>query len=282
MASAVAAAFILIWRSGIAARLACLPLVATQIAWGGDSYFYPTHAMIHQSPIKAVTDLMSAYFRNDTRRLLPFGGWLDAGNSLPKRSKVLVHHSHVHLGLQAMTVSDWAGWQGGLSYAALGSPRAIYDELARWHVTHVLWDSEARSESLADDLAFWRFAKLWTVDARSFRDGITVVRMLPSPPSGHFSDAVLVRVCGALPYADGVYNLSDLSLHDANDTKSHAPIMRLEGAVPRPEIDTAQSAAGLFVLRPACDPTLTSRARSTLRAIGAFGDVELFARPPAP
>jgi|HubBroStandDraft_1064217.scaffolds.fasta_scaffold03588_9 hypothetical protein len=78
---AVAAAFILVWRSGIAARLACLPLIATQIAWGGDAYFYPTHAVIHQSPIKAVTDLMSAYFRKDARPLLPFGGWFDAGTS---------------------------------------------------------------------------------------------------------------------------------------------------------------------------------------------------------
>jgi hypothetical protein len=280
MASAVAAALILVWKSGIAARLACMPLVAAQIVWGGDFYFYPTEGFLGQPRIKMVTDLMSAHFRKDTQPLSPFGGWFDVGSSLPRGAKVLVHQSHIHLGLRAMSVSDWESWQGGLSYGRLGSPRAIYDELAGWGVTHVLWLGNRASDSLAGDLAFWQFVKLNAVDQKTFREGLTLARMPPAPPSGPFSDSVLVRVCGAGPYADGMYKLSDLTLGaDVTDPKmAPAPRMRFDGVSSREQAQAALSEAGFLVLRRACDPTLASVVPASLQAIGARGELELLAR----
>jgi hypothetical protein len=283
MAASVAAALVLIWRSGVVGRLACVPLVGAQIIWGGDVYFYPTDPMLRESPIKSTVDLMSAYFRGDSRRLSPYGGWFDIGSALPKGSKVLVHHSHVHLGLQAMSVSDWEGWQGGISYGQLGSPRAIYSQLADWGVTHLVWGGDVASDSLAGDLAFWRFAKLFAAEPTVFRDGLTLVKMpAVAPPNDASPDTVLIRACGeAKPYADGVYMLSDLTLgaNVSDPASAPAPRLRLEGARD-PRREAALESVQLLVLERACDPAIASLTPASFKAIGARGPLELWARRP--
>lgn len=288
MAAAVAAALVLVWRTGWIGRLATMPLVAAQIVWGGDVYFIPTHAMNNTAPIKLVTDLLSAHYRGDRNRFATYSPWTDIGEHLPAGSKVLVHQSHVHLGLEAMSVSDWGGWQGGLSYARLGTPLAVYERLRSYGVTHVVWLSRNEpwrpneSDSLAGDLVFFRFARLYAVSAQSYGEA-TVARMPPSPPVGPFSDDVLVRACdGGGAYADGYYKLADLALPAETTDRAGAP-------TPRNSMDCPPGAAacdpvlgdvGFVVVKPGCAPAVDGRLRPPYAHIATRGELRLWARSP--
>jgi hypothetical protein len=272
MAACVAATLILVWRTGWLGRLAAIPLVFAQIVWGGDVYFFPAHAMIGQSPIKTVTDLMSSYFRKDSRRLIPFGAWYDIGSVLPKGSKVLLHHSHVHLGLRAATVSDFEVWQGGLSYGRLGSPRAIYDYLRHSGVTHIVLAANPGDDTLAGDLPFDQFAKFYAIDSKPF-GALTLLTMPPGPPSGPFNDKVVVHACGASLYADGVYRVSDLVVFDDVPGPRPAP------EAPFDARGALAAGAGFVVQRPACGASVASTGAG-YQLIGTRGELQLWARPP--
>ncbi len=280
MATGVAAAVILIWRSGWVPRLAVVPLLAAQIVWGGDVYFFPAHAMQHQSPIKTVADLMYSYYRNDSRRLTPFGAWFDIGSVLPKGAKVLIHHAHLRAGLRAMTVSDWEIWQGGISYGRLGDVKGVYDLLHRIGVTHlILTGNQQNFESLAGDLLFWQFATLYATEPRGFGEGLTLAKMPPSEPKGPFGDQVLIRACGgAPPYADGVYRMSNLVVPGDAAPPNPAPAPELPFS---PSMSQNPPRAQFVVLKPGCDPTLSANVSRGFRQIGVHADLQLFALPAA-
>ena len=279
MASAVAAALTLIWQSGFVARIAAVPLVAAQVVWGGDVYFFPSHSMLRQSPVKAVTDLLSAHFRNDPRRFTPYGGWFDVGNALPKGAKVLVHQSHIHLGLRAMSVSDADPLQGGISYGRLGNPQAVYELLRSYGVTHLLWNGNMQWDSLAGDLVFWQFAKVYGVEPKSFANGLTLAKMPSLAPIGPFSSMTIVRACGgAAPYADGVYELADLTLLPQAPDPPPPPTPRLalhdQGRPATHEL----AEAGFAVTKPGCDPTFEATLLASFLQVATRGELQLWAR----
>ncbi|HEY3821406.1 MAG TPA: hypothetical protein VGL81_29770 [Polyangiaceae bacterium] len=285
MAAAVAAALILVWRTGRLGRIATVPLLAAQILWGGDVYFIPTHAMNNTSPIKLVADLLSAHYRGDRNRFATYSPWSDIGQDLPRGAKVLVHQSHVHLGLESMSVSDWGGWQGGLSYARLGDPRAVYERLASYGVTHLVWLSRNEpwrpneSDSLAGDLAFFRFATLYAVDPKRYGEA-TLARMPPSAPEGPFGDHVLVRVCGgAPPYADGYYDLTDLALpaETTDPTLAPQPRSRVDCTPRAAACDPVLGDVAFVVVKPGCDPSVEPRIAG-YRLMTTRGEVQLWAR----
>ena len=288
MAAAVAAALVLVWRTGWIGRLATMPLLAAQIIWGGDVYFIPTHAMNNTAPIKLVTDLLSAHYRGDRNRFATYSPWTDIGEELPRGSKVLVHQSHVHLGLEAMSVSDWGGWQGGLSYARLGNPRAMYERLTSYGVTHVVWLSRNEpwrpneSDSLAGDLVFFQFATLFTEKPKSYGEA-TLARMPASPPAGPFSDDVLVRACdGAGAYADGYYALSDLTLpaEVTDRARAAAPRSRVECPPGAAACDPVLGDVAFVVVKPKCDASIEGRLKPPYRRIATRGELQLWARSP--
>jgi hypothetical protein len=275
MAAGVAAALILIWRSGILGRVAVVPLVATQIVWGGDVYFFPTHAMLNESPIKATVDLFYSFYRNDPRRFTPFGAWYDIGSILPKGAKVLIHNAHIRLGLRAMTVSDWEWWQGGISYGRLGSAGAMYDFLNGIAVTHVLLSPGIDLATLADDLVFWQFAKLYAIEPRSF-GGLTLLKMPPSRPKGPFDDRVVVCAPGSKRgYVDGVYRLSDLAPADDLPVPTPSPETPLIATMSRDLPKTE-----FVVYRSGCDKFPQSTLFASYQLVGSHDDLQLWARPP--
>jgi hypothetical protein len=249
---AVAVVVGLAWRMGHAARAGLVVLVGVQIVWGGDVYFLPTHAMIGGSPVNTTVNLLSSGYRKEYReRFRRLGPTYEVGQRLPPGAKVLLHESHITLGLGAAVVSDWGGWQGGISYGRMGSPRGMYQQLRALGVTHLVWapGSSKEWDSLAGDLLFHDFVTRFA-DGPQPVGGVTLAAMPERPPAdAGWNDQVLYLGCPGR-YAPGLYRLDQLTVPQIapGSAPYPAPLTPLSPA--RPEEQWAR--AGYVVLEAGC------------------------------
>jgi hypothetical protein len=248
MAAATAATMVLAWRAGLVAKVALAVLVVAQVGVGADAYFIPSHAMI-RSPLKRVADmLVLGYQRKYAQRLEVFSSWTAIGATTPRAAHVMLHDNHVHLGLGRRTASDWGGWQFGLSYGRLLTPRAVWEAYRKIGVTHVVWrDSISKGwDSLGGDLVFFDFALRHTLD-RKRAGGHTVAAMPAEAPPDEPAGLVAFFGCGDY-YQDGLYRLSDLA------TPVFGPERRRFAApFERGEVGSLIARAHFVVIDPACD-----------------------------
>jgi hypothetical protein len=214
MAAVVACIGIEVWRLGLGPRIGVVLLVALQLAWGGDTPFIPGHVMNGGTPYQAVITLLSSSYRKDfERRFETYAPFERVKEHVRPGGKLLIHEQHLHLGMAVPVVSDWIGWQGGISYVRMGSPAQIYASLQRMGVSDVLWSATSKGyDSLGGDLAFYSFVTSYTRATTSL-GGQTLSRLVERLPDGGsaFQDKALVLGCGDL-YASGLYRLSDLSV----------------------------------------------------------------------
>jgi hypothetical protein len=194
MAGATYALAYLVHRQLPSLRAALWLLVGLQVVWGGDVYFMPSNDQSHEvdrpSPIKAAVDFLSAGYKGRYEdRLHPFPPWESIGASLPHDAKVLLHERYLRLGLGRMAASDLPGWQGGISYVELGDSRKIAERLRGFGITHVLWETATSHEldSVASDVAFFRFATQWTEEPKTIGP-FTVAVLAPHVPSAEESN----------------------------------------------------------------------------------------------
>ncbi|HEX9619895.1 MAG TPA: hypothetical protein VF989_07165, partial [Polyangiaceae bacterium] len=213
IAAATAAMLILIWRQGgRLARAGASALVALQIVWGGDTYFFQTHAMA-RSAVKKTLDLLAAgHEREYEKRFRVQETFQEINEKLPKNARLLLHDNHNHLGIGVERVHDDHMWQYGINYAAQKDPAGIYRLLRDLGVTHIYWerDDAGKGETLAGDLLFYDFVFRRTEERE--RLGPSYLAAMPSePPRGPFDDRVAVLNCKRdLP--QGLYRLGDLAL----------------------------------------------------------------------
>jgi len=197
MAAVVAAVVIRSWESGRASRVAVVGAVALQIVWGADVYAFPTHSLLWNAPAHAVLDLVSSGYRQDWDRRFATGNELETlAPRLPKGSKLLVHESEMHLGSGAMAVTDARGAQGGIDYSALRTPRAIWELLASYGVTHLVWKpgSMRAEQRLSDEVAFLNFA-VRHAEGEGASGALRLARMPARPPPA-MDPAIAVTLCG--------------------------------------------------------------------------------------
>lgn len=274
MASVVAGTFVLTWTAGVVPRIAVCLLFGLQVVWGGDVFFFPTHSMTHAVGAKAAMDLMATGFRKKIgERRQIYGVFGSVGRTLPRGAKVLVHDSHTHLGVNAMSVSDWGSWQGGLSYGRFDSPRALYDRLKEWNVTHLLWSGSREEDALAGDLVFFSFADTYGSRPRPI-EGWKLAR-LPSdpPPATDWANAqVAVFVCSE-DYEPGMYRLRDLNVPKLGRAVFPPPLRRA---------DTPEAARGIladsqFAASDAsCGPRVDVAALGLFKKVGTRGSTGLW------
>ncbi|HEU4534207.1 MAG TPA: hypothetical protein VFS00_08815 [Polyangiaceae bacterium] len=257
MVAFVAAVASLVWRAGLGPRLGFAALAGLQIVWGGDAFTLPSHTMTGVAPLQtAMQTLVTGYQKNYQGRLQPFKAFYDVGTSLPPDAKVLLHHTHLRLGLRRQTVTDWLPVVLGLNYGRLGSPEAAYAQLRAWGVTHLFWHgtSTDASDSLAGDLVFWTLALRNAVGPKTF-SGYTVAALPPEPPAPRGDDVLFVG-CGKT-YQTGVYPLRDLAV-PAPLARPPAPVYPApREALPDLTAKTAQPHADLVsyvVVETACNP----------------------------
>jgi hypothetical protein len=250
MAAVVGALVLRVWQTHLANRVALGALIATQIVIGGDVYFIESHAMIH-APIKATNDLLDAGYRKQyTDRFDVFSNWTSVQKLLPDRAHVLLHDIHDHLGLNRRTSSDWGGWQFGISYGRLLTPRRVWGEYRELGVTHVVWQDKVSEgwDSVAGDLVFFDFALRHTLDQKRAGD-MRVGRVPDEPPPDKVAGSVALFGCNDT-YKSGLYGLSSLTTPVFGPKDRHfAP--PAQAAAPGDELALVKKAA-FVIIDPAC------------------------------
>jgi len=251
MAAATAAMLVLAWRAGRWARGCVSALVAFQILWGADVYFIRSHAMIGDSPLKELVDVVNAGHAGDyeKRRRLHSGSLHKVGERLPKDARVLIHQYHDRLGILRGSVHDTVGWQGAVEYLLLDTPDATVAQWREMGVTHLLFwhDRGATSpEDLARESVFSRALVQWG-DGPEEIDGKLVSKLRSSPRNAE-QTAAPTRIawlgCGGDP---------PLGLYDPRGLGERKPLRELEEqAVHDSALETLADANAL-VLRPSCE-----------------------------
>jgi hypothetical protein len=212
MAAGVAAVAARVWAMGWIARPPLIALAGVQLAWGANAPFIPSHAMLAASPLKAGFDFLATGYAAGPSRLERLGTWETVGQMLKGKARLLLHEEHLHLGVGVPTVSDWIGWQGGISYGRAPAPSSVYDLMRRLGVTHLLWQNGVSRgyDSIAGDIAFFTLAHL--ASEPRYVGGHVVARLPPHrPSSAPFTDRALLLGCGQ-NYASGLFRVSDLTV----------------------------------------------------------------------
>lgn len=215
MAAVTAAMIALAWRQGWIARTLVGLLCAVQVVWGGDVPFLPTHSMVGDTPFREAIRLLSEGYKGHYDERLVVSHTEKVSAALPHDAKVVIHNEHLHHGLERMSVNDRPQFQTGLSYAQLGSPRAVHDQFIRWGVTHVLvppQPSDIEVDSVTANLVFWEFFVNHTEPPISI-GGHQLARLnLTPPPTPPGPDRLVAYfTCKRAPrYTSGLYRLADM------------------------------------------------------------------------
>ncbi len=251
MVAATAGIFAAVWRFGWLPRMAVSALILGQVVWAGDVYFFPTHAMI-RSPIKAVADLLATGFKKQWEKREKWFNWYgEVGRQIPPGSRLLLHEIREHVGVNASTVSDFVGWQGGISYGRLGSAREVHELLKGMGVTHLLFErGKSKSwDSLAGDLMFFDYAYRFSVNPQ--KRGRLVQSEMPAqpPPADDVPGMVVFLGCGRT-YRNGLYTIPDMRVSTFGKRKYPPP---RETISEEQDAEVAAVAKASFaVVDPAC------------------------------
>jgi hypothetical protein len=118
------------------------------------------------------------------------------GAQLPRGAKVLVHETHLRLGVGAPAVSDARGTQGALSYSLASSPQAIWQQLTDFGVTHVVWPGTPMGlERWGDDIVFHDFVARAVANPQAV-SGYWVGALGPPSPAGRYGPVAVIGCAG--------------------------------------------------------------------------------------
>jgi len=250
-AAATAAMLLLIWtQHGRVVRAGLAALVGLQLVWGGDVYFFQTHAMARSSLKKSI-DLLSAGFERKTATRFGVQSSFQAiGRELPPDARVLLHETNINLGTGRTTVLDNPGWQYAIEYGSEPSPAHVHALLSGLGVTHLHARTEKTkgTDSLAGDIRFYDYLRRYAENPRQLTGG--VLAELGSAPEGPFDDSVAVLSCGS-DYRPGLYQVTDLSTPPFGPRTKELPEPRSPGTLPR-DAPALIDAAEFVVVNPRC------------------------------
>jgi hypothetical protein len=213
MAAAVAACIFLAWREGWLARASVVLLVLVQLVWGGDTYFFPTHSMMRDAPIRETAKLIGLGYRKKFKQRDTLGGTLaDIGRRLPTPATVLLHEHNPRFGLNAAVVTDMAGFQGRISYGSMKSAADVHALFVELGVSHLVWrPARTRAlDSIAGDLRFFEYVTLYAKSARQI-GSMMLAPMPATAPSQRATDRVAYMGCGPT-FSRGIYTMSDMNV----------------------------------------------------------------------
>lgn len=245
-----------LWRLGWLARLGLIPLVGMQLVWGGDAFFYSNHPNV-----KASIDLIRSGADRRAKQRMDGYRWdyVAISKALPKDAKVVLHTSHLSLGIDRDVFQDWAGYQGLISYHTARTPRELHDYFKKLGMTHLLEASPARPASTRQEEVLFdtyvdRYASFVT-SAGGFR--LKAVASEPPPEEAPYQ----VLCLGLGGYADGLYPIETLTTveHLPDRVKTYA---RPHTAATAENLDELLAQASAVLSNGSGD--LLSRAQSKL------------------
>lgn len=217
----VAAAIIVrAWRLGRIARMGVFALVATQVVWSGDVYFFSTGADRMADALKLIRSGL------DGKAKTRFDGYLGAERAISRRlpidAVVLLHYTRLSLGMDRRVLQDLPSFQGLITTREVHSARELWGLYRSYGITHVaheyaVWPAFTKQEEVVFGALRAHIAKGF------FREGIYEVFELPKDaPAAEQPYKVLTLGIGG--YADGVYPVQDLGTYDnLPDEDKHYP-----------------------------------------------------------
>jgi hypothetical protein len=272
MAAATVTTLGLLWRHRqVPVRVLVAALVAAQIAWGGDVPFFPTHHLVNDSPLRVVSNFLASGFLRTGRRLLPYGELGQIGTELPTGARVLLHELNLQMGIGRLVVNDQ--WQGRISYEALASPAAIYDELLRLEVSHLVWKTgkACNWNSVASSLAFLGFALNHAVAPHAWGE-YTLARFPSARPPAAWNEQVAVLSCDrGQPFPPGRYALPSLVAPNTGRPPATA-------LAPLGEPASAVRDAGFLVVDPSCTKELPPEVADAFHKPYEYDKLRLYVR----
>ena len=278
MVACTVTAFVLAWRAGVVVRAGIVLLVLFQVAWGADVYFIRSHAMLGDSVLKELVNLLGAGQNGayDERRRLHGGSFESVAKRLPEHAKVLVHQHHDRLGLLHESVSDTIGWQGAIDYLLLETPNSTVELWRKLGVTHAVWWPDAGGmspEEVAREAGFARAIDQWGTNPEDIGD--RRLSALATIPRDATQAARPTRIawlgCGGDPPL-GIFTPSGLA--------ERTPERKLTEDAVRSAPLSAIADADALVLRPGCS-TLTgveAQVAQQFKQMIKAGDVALWVR----
>jgi hypothetical protein len=193
------------FRLGWLARLGILPLVGLQLVWGGDALFYSGADRIRSS-----IDLIRSGFEGRAKERLNGyrAGFIAVGNALPADAKVVLHSSHLSLGINRELVLDWTGFQGLISYSAMRTPQELFQRFKDLGITHLVQVPHERPSSSKQEEVLWdTFVAGYATSLGNIGGHEVFAMPSRSPPK---ESPYRVAAFGLSGYSDGVYPVESM------------------------------------------------------------------------
>jgi hypothetical protein len=277
MAACTAAMLALAWRMGALVRGAVAMLVALQLVWGGDVYFYRQHAMVGDNPLKALVDHLGAGQEHRyEERDRAVADLLQLGELLPRGAKPVLHGLDGRLGLNHEFLVDEPGWQGAIDYTVLESPAAVFALWRRMGASHVSWfrnRGATSPEELAREAVFARTLQQYTGESADASVRL-VAKLVDRAKDDSAAAAPTLTAwlgCGGDP-PTGIYSTRELA--------PRSPSIALTEQSVREVPLQALSRANALVVRPSCDvvPAIVGSLRAEFETLIDAGDVSVWVR----
>jgi hypothetical protein len=202
MAACVAVVVSALWARAWCSRALVLVLAATHCGAFVQLPFLKTHRMTGKSPLENAGE----YLVNARRRDV-FSQFETIGQQLPPLGNPLVHGVCPVLGLGRQSLTDVAGLQLGISYAAWKTPMSVLEHLRGMGATHLIWPLRSQSpDSIAGEALFFALAAQ-TVDRKS-TSGYSIGALPTNVKS--IKEKLLYLGCSSGPLS-GIYRLESLS-----------------------------------------------------------------------
>jgi len=224
------------WSLGALARAGMVPLAVLQIVWGADALIYSEH-----SRIQSAFDLLrSGFERRAHERWADYRSQFRAIDAaLPSDARVLLHTSHLSLGIDREIYFDWAGYQGLIAYGHLHSPAELYTYYKTLGITHLLHTPGVRPAASKQEEVLWHALLPYCHVLGRFGEFELCVLPETKPPD---VPAYRVAALGLAGYRDGVYDITRLGT-DEYLPRSAQPYLAPDRELPADKAMRAQELA---------------------------------------
>jgi hypothetical protein len=208
MAAVTLALLVRAWQLGWFARLGVAVLVALQLVWGGDQFFYSQYPRL----ASAINSFRAGYEKTTAHRFKTHP-LVQAGKTLPKDAKVVFQNNRPTLGLNRVVALDLTDSQALFSYAELESVQDLVREWRKGGITHVLYETQPfyGRESRKIDVLFTQFLQAAGPGRHFAHYGLIDIRKLRDLPAKRGQRVIMI---GVTAYPHGVYPIASLSLNE--------------------------------------------------------------------
>jgi hypothetical protein len=268
-----AALMVRAWELGWLARAGVVALVLVQTAWGSALYFSGTDRMT--AGMRLLRSGMQGRAEEQLRSHR--ADYVALGASLPKSAKVLLHDSHLSLGIDRPVYLDWVGYQAAIDYSTFRTPRDFDHRLRELGITHVVFLPGVQAPSTKQaEIIFDVFRDRYGRSPTSF-GGLALFPMPAAAPPQEPPYQVLS--IGVPELGDGLYPIEALGTVDTLPPQmKHVPPPSRTAASPAELLDAARVA--IIGSGRALDPATSERLQREFREVQSQGGYRVLVRNP--